>query len=184
VAADDAAPPPPPPPDRPRDPLLTARLGRGDTFEVRVYQEPELTGLYRVTAEGTFDFPFCGRVAVEGRTPNDVADTLRTCLAKMIKDPQVVVVAKEVNSRKVFVFGLVQRPGTFLFEDNMSVIQAITLAGGLAQYANPNKTSVLRLDDAGQEQKYVVPVDDITQGRSSNFYLQPGDIVFVPEGLL
>ena len=95
-----------------------------------------------------------------------------------------MVVAKEINSRKVFVFGHVQKPGTFVFEDNMSVIQAITLAGGLSTYANANKTSVLRLDEGGQERKYVVPVDDITQGRTANFYLRPGDIVFVPEGLL
>jgi polysaccharide export outer membrane protein len=94
------------------------------------------------------------------------------------------VVAKETSSKKVFVFGHVQKPGTFAYEDGMTVIQAITLAGGLAQFGQANRTSVIRPTDGGPEQKYLVPVEDIGTGRAPNFYLQPGDIVFVPESIL
>ena len=94
--------------------------------------------------------------------------------------PQVSVLVKEYNSKKVFVFGEVQKPGTFPFEENMSVVQAVTLAGGFTKTAAKNNTNVTRLVD-GQEQKLRVPVEEIAIGQTRNFLLQPGDIVFVPE---
>lgn len=175
---------PQPPPPMPADRLLASRIGAGDSFEVRVYQEPDLSGIYRVGADGRIDFPFCGRITVTGRTTSDIADSLTACLREgYLKTPQVTVVARETNSKKVFVFGHVQKPGTFVYEDGMTVIQAITLAGGLAQFAKGNQTSVIRPAAEGVEQKYLVPVEDIGTGRAPNFYLQPGDIVFVPESI-
>jgi polysaccharide export outer membrane protein len=74
----------------------------------------------------------------------------------------------------------VQKPGTFPFDGEMSVVQAITLAGGFTKQAARNSTNVTRTV-GGKEQKIRVPVEDIGVGREPNFYLQPGDIVFVPE---
>jgi protein involved in polysaccharide export with SLBB domain len=87
---------------------------------------------------------------------------------------------REYNSKKVFVFGEVQKPGTFPFEGDMSIVQVITLAGGFTKQAARNNTNVTRIVD-GQEQKIRVPVEDIGVGRERNFLLRPGDIVFVPE---
>lgn len=172
-------------PPAPADRLLASRIGAGDTFEVRVYQEPDLTGLYRVGADGTIDFPFCGRLTVTGLTPADLAERLTGCLSDgYLRNPQVTVTPKDIQSKKVFVFGHVQKPGTFAYEDGMTVIQAITLAGGLTQFAKANLTSVTRLGPEGQEQKYTVPVEDIGTGRAPNFYLLPGDIIFVPESVI
>jgi polysaccharide export outer membrane protein len=92
----------------------------------------------------------------------------------------VSVLIREYNSKKVFVFGEVQKPGTFPFEDNMSIVQAITLAGGFTKQASKNSASVTRLVN-GHEEKIRVPVEDIGTGRERNFLLEPGDIVFVPE---
>jgi len=158
-------------------------LGPGDLFEVRVYGEPELSGVYQVGPEGDVIFPLCQRVAVGGLPPNAVADRLRACLAKdFMRDPQVSVLVKEYNSKKVFVFGEVQKPGTFAFEDGMSVVQAVTLAGGFTRTAARNSTSVTRIVN-GQEQKVKVNVQDIALGKAPNFTLEPGDIVYVPESL-
>jgi polysaccharide export outer membrane protein len=158
-------------------------LGAGDVIEVRVYQEPELSGVYQVGPEGDVVFPLCKTVIVGGLSPNGAAEKLRACLsAGFMRDPQVSVLVKEYNSRKVFVFGEVQKPGTFTFEDGMSVVQAVTIAGGFTKTAARNSTSVTRRV-RGQEVKVKVNVQDIALGKAPNFTLEPGDIVYVPESL-
>ncbi len=172
----------------PAEPAVTAglpasTLGPNDIFEVRVYQEPELSGLYQVGPQGDIMFPLCKQVVVTGLTANGVAEKLRACLSEgYLRSPQVSVLVKEFNSRKVFVFGEVQKPGTFAFEDGMSVVQALTLAGGFTKQAAPNSTSVTR-HVSGQEVKMKVNVQDIALGKAANFKLEPGDIVFVPESM-
>jgi len=164
-------------------PAAASALGPGDVFEVRVYGEPELSGVYQVGADGEVVFPLCQRVAVGGLAPNDAAGKLRACLAeRFMRDPQVSVLVKEYNSKKVFVFGEVQKPGTFTYEDGMSIVQAVTLAGGFTRTAAQNNTSVTRRVN-GAEQKIRVTVQDIALGKAPNFTLEPGDIVFVPESL-
>jgi protein involved in polysaccharide export with SLBB domain len=158
-------------------------LGPGDVFEVRVFQEPDLSGIYRVGSEGTIDFPLCGKVVIAGLQGSGVSERLTTCLsAGFLKNPQVSIYIKEYNSKKIFVLGEVQKPGTFQYDDNMTIVQAITLAGGFSPRADRNNASVARLED-GREQRFKVPVVDIGQGRAANFSLRPGDIVFVPESL-
>jgi protein involved in polysaccharide export with SLBB domain len=170
-------------PEPPAVPAVASTLGPGDVFEVRVYQEPELSGIYQVGPEGEVTFPLCQRVAVTGLTPNAAADRIRECLKNgFLRDPQLALVVREYNSKKVFVFGEVQKPGTFPYDDGMSVVQAVTLAGGFTRTAAQNSTSVTRRVD-GQETKVKVNVQDIALGRAPNFRLQPGDIVYVPESL-
>ena len=155
-------------------------LGPGDLVEIRVYGE-DLSGAHRVAPEGTIDFPLCGKVKLSGLSTSQAADAITRCLKDgYLKAPQVSVLIREYNSKKIFVFGEVQKPGTFPFEGNMSIIQAITLAGGFTKLAAKNSTNVTRIVD-GQEKKLRVPVEEIGQGKEKNFLLQPGDIVFVPE---
>jgi protein involved in polysaccharide export with SLBB domain len=156
-------------------------LGAGDMLEVRVYQEADLSGPYRVSPEGTIDFPLCGKVTLASLTPSQASDVLTKCLAKgYLKNPQVTVLIREYNSKKIFVFGEVQRPGTFPYDESMSIVQAVTLAGGFTKLAAKNNTNVTRIIE-GQEHKIRVPVEDIAVGKEKNFLLQAGDIVFVPE---
>ncbi|MCM2333450.1 MAG: polysaccharide export protein [Anaeromyxobacteraceae bacterium] len=173
----------PPPSSATAMDLAAATLGPGDVFEARVFQEPELSGVYQVGPQGDIIFPLCKRVVVGGLTANGAAEKLRTCLADgFMRNPQVSVLVKEYNSKKVFVFGEVQKPGTFPFEDGMSIVQAITLAGGFNRNAAQNSTSVTRRVN-GQEVKVKVNVQDIALGKAPNVTLEPGDIVFVPESM-
>jgi len=161
-----------------------ATLGAADVLDVRVYQEADLSGPFRVSAEGTIDYPFCGRLKVAGLSSTALVDLISTCLRNgYLKNPQVTVFLKEYNSKKIFVFGEVQKAGTFPFEERMSIIQAITLAGGFNKLAAKNSVIVTRVIE-GVERKVKVPVENIGEGRESNFALQPGDIVFVPESFL
>ncbi len=158
-------------------------LGPGDVFEVKVYDEKDLSNIYRVSAAGTINFPLVGKVHVEGMTATDAADRIQDMLGKKyLRNPQVSVFIKEYNSKKISVFGQVNKPGTFKYEDNMSVTQAVSMAGGFTKMAAKDDTNVTRIE-AGEEKKYPVPVESIAQGQAKNFYLQPGDIVYVPESI-
>jgi len=156
-------------------------LGVNDVFEVRVFGEKELSGVYRVASDGRVDYPLCGSVKIGGLGASAVASALRDCLSEgYLKNPQVSVFIKEYNSKKVFVLGQVEKPGTFTYEEHMSVVEAITRAGGLTRLAAKNQVVVNRVVE-GKEQRLRVPVEDISLGLAPNFNLQPGDIIFVPE---
>jgi protein involved in polysaccharide export with SLBB domain len=157
-------------------------LGAGDIFEVRIFQEEDLSGTYRVGSDGSFNFPLIGNINIEGLTPNQSSDKIKENLKVYLVNPQVSIFIKEFNSKKVFVFGEVQRPGTFNYENRMNIIQAITLAGGFAKFADRNGTFVTRLIE-GQEQRIQISVRSIGEGKRPNFSLEPGDIVYVPQSM-
>ena len=165
-------------------PEVDSSLGPDDLFEVRVFGEQELSGSYRVAHNGTIDFPLVGRVGVGGLTPPEVSELLIRRLrdGHFLVSPQVSVLVKEYNSKRISVFGQVQRPGTFPYQDSMDIVHAITLAGGFTPIADPDHTTVTRRQ-AGRESRRRVPVESIGRGRSANFYLQPGDTIFVPESV-
>ena len=157
-------------------------LGPGDIFEVRVYQEKDLSNTYRVSDDGTISFPLIGTVAVHSLSSPQLANILQTRLQAYLKNPQVSVFVKEFQSKKIYVFGQVRKPGTFSFEDGMNIIEAITLAGGLQPLADPHGTFVNRVTN-GDEKKIKVSIKDIGKGEAPNLVLQPGDIVYVPESM-
>ncbi len=160
--------------------VLAGQLGPDDVFEIRVYGEKELSGVYRVSTDGTIDFPLLGRVIVSGRTAATLNVLLTERLHKYLRQPHVSVFVKDYNSQKVFVFGKVNRPGTFEFTQGMNIVEAITLAGGFERTADENGTYVTRSLN-GKEQRIRVPVEDIGEGKVVNLFLIPGDIVYVPE---
>jgi polysaccharide export outer membrane protein len=166
---------PPPPSD--------AAIGPGDLFDVRVFGEQGLSSTYEVSSDGSINFPLIGIVEVQGKTPQGVEREIQTRLADgYIKDPSVSVRVTDYRSRKVSVFGQVRSPGTFGFSENMSVVEAITRAGGFTGMAKKNAVRITRMNGAAKE-SIIVAVEDIGQGRAPNFLLRPGDVVFVPERL-
>jgi polysaccharide export outer membrane protein len=180
---------PPVPPDRTAAgvssqlPIGASTLGPGDVFEVRVFQEPDLSGVYRLSSDGSINFPLCGRLVLGGLSTSAATERFTQCLSNgYLRNPQVSLFIKEYNSKKIFVFGEVQKAGTFQYEDGMNIVQAITLAGGFTSRAARNSTSVIRKID-GSDRRLPVPVEDIGLGRADNFLLHPGDIIFVPESL-
>ncbi len=161
----------------------SSELGPGDIIHINVYKEKELSGKYMIDSDGTIVFPFIGQIKISGMTPNQAAEKIASLLrGKYLKDPQVTIYVDQYNSKKVYVLGEVNKPGTFRYEDNMNIIQAITLAGGFSRYAAKNRTSVIRKID-GKEEKIIVPVEDIAEGKRPNFKLLPDDIIYVPESI-
>ncbi|HNI60932.1 MAG TPA: polysaccharide biosynthesis/export family protein [Pseudomonadota bacterium] len=162
-------------------PQVDMSLGQDDVFEVRVYGEAELTGTYRVSADGTIDFPLIGRLAVRGQTTAQVSDALTDKLRAYLKQPQVTVFLKEVHSKKVVLIGQVRSPGTINFVEGMTLEQAISMVGGLTPMAARDRVRVTRVL-GGKAETLVVNFKAIAEG-SQTFFLQPGDTVSVDERL-
>jgi protein involved in polysaccharide export with SLBB domain len=156
-------------------------LGVGDTFDVRVYGETELTSRYRVSGDGTIDFPMIGTMRVSGLTPRQLSTQIATRLKDgILRSPQVSIYVHEQTSKKIHVLGQVAKPGTFSYSAGMNIVEAITQAGGFTPVSAKNGTTVTRVE-SGKKMIYHVPAGDISDGVASNFYVRPGDIISVPE---
>lgn len=158
-----------------------ATLGIGDTFDVRVFGESDLTSRYRVGSDGTIDFPLIGAVHVAGLLPSQAAALIAARLQDgILRSPQISIYVIEQISKKIHVLGQVAKPGTFTYSAGMNVVEAITLAGGFTPVSAKNGTTVTRMEN-GKQVIYRIPAGDIGDGTASNFFLHPGDIVSVPE---
>lgn len=163
--------------------LEDVTLGPGDLFEVRVYQMEEMSGTYSAGADGSISFPLIGRIKVQGKNADEVESEIRDRLADgYLVNPQVSVLVQEYRSKKVSVLGQVKKPSTPSYSEGMTIIEAISRAGGFTAMARKNAVTVTRTSDDGQE-KFTVPVQNIGKGLAPNFYVRPGDVVFVPERL-
>ena len=155
-------------------------LGAGDKFELQVHNQAELSGEFTVSSEGTINYPYLGRINVDGKTCATLEDELTEGLANgYLNDPNVRCSITEYNSKRIFIFGEVKSPGSFPYRSNITLIEAMALAGGFADRADTNKTKLSRVI-RGTEIQVQVPVQEIVEGRSQNIKLLPGDIVYVP----
>jgi polysaccharide biosynthesis/export protein len=118
------------------------RIGPRDVIEVRIEDAPELSKMFPVNADGTFWMPYLNRMKAQDKTPEElgkeIADKLR---GRYLKDPQVLVMVKQFNSRSFFIAGAVQRPGVYQIEGHPSLFKLITVAGGLRE--NPGSTAFI-----------------------------------------
>ena len=156
-------------------------LGAGDVFDVRVFGEASLSGTYRVGPDGAIDYPLIGAVEVAGLEPSAVAVLLRDRLrdGEFLVDPHVSVFVQEYASKRISVVGSVGQPGTFPVTPGMTLVQAISLAGGFSETADRNGTTLTRRVD-GEVRHFRIPVDDITSGRTNDIPVGAGDIINVP----
>lgn len=157
------------------------RVGVDDTFDVRVYGEADLSGMFRVATDGTVDYPLAGRLQVAGLRTGEIQALLVSKLkGKYLKDPQVIVTIKDRNSQKISVLGQVMKPGQVAYYPNMTIVDAIASAGGFTGIAAKNSVN-LRREVGGKIQTQTYPVADISEGRSPNVMVFPGDVLVVDE---
>jgi polysaccharide export outer membrane protein len=144
--------------------------------------EPDLPKEYQVASDGTVDFPYVHRIEVRGLEPQELARRVREQLIerKILVDPSVIVSVKEYNSKRVTVLGQVRKPGSFPLATGMTLVQAISQAGGLNAIANGERINLTRKhkDDSTT---VVLSFDAITEGRSPDLPLQAGDRIYVNE---
>jgi len=159
-------------------------LGPGDVFSVRVYGEDAMSGSHQVAPDGTIHFPLLGAVQVGGLEPTEVAQKIRSALrdGDLLRDPHVSVYVEAYASKRISVVGAVANPGTFALEPGMTVVQAISMAGGFSSLADRDRTVVTRRIDE-EIIRYRVPVARVTKGQAEDIEVAAGDIIFVPERL-
>lgn len=157
-------------------------LGAGDVFEVRVFGEPNLSGKFQVAPDGSINFPLVGVVAVAGKESTAVANEIAARLKDggFLVEAQVSVLVEQSNSKRISVLGAVAKPGTLPIVPGMTVVQAVSQAGGFSNLASKDETVVTRRVN-GSLKKYRIYVSEIARGNVSDFPLRAGDIVFVPE---
>ena len=164
-------------------PEVSEDLGEGDVIEVRVFREPDLAGVYQIGGSATLDFPLVGTLSVEGHTPSSLEKLIEARLEDgFLVDAQVTVLVKERAARKVHVLGAVNKPGSFPYEPGMTIIQAITNAGGFSPLAAQNNVTVTRRQGEAEE-SFNVKVGSIQSGGARNVFLYPRDIVYVREAV-
>jgi polysaccharide export outer membrane protein len=164
-------------------PTLSTVVGPGDLFEVSVVGEKDLPKEYRVQPDGTVDFPYIDRVTVAGLEPQQIEELIKQQLAekKILVGPQVTLVVKQYNSKKVSVVGAVAKPGSLPWSEGMKLVDAISLSGGLTALADGDRVRVTRIVGQNKTVTATVSIDDITDGKLGDIPLQAGDTIKVDQ---
>lgn len=164
-------------------------IGVDDMVQVSVWRNPELGITAPVRPDGKISVPLVGDVVAGGRTPDAVAKDLQEKLGAYVREPQVTVILTELRSHeylsRVRVTGAVRQPVSIPYRQGMTVLDAVLAAGGVTEFAAPNRSSLHR--KAGDSsQAYGVLLNDILENGnlSTNYKVAPGDVITVPERVL
>ena len=157
-------------------------MGPGDVFHMEIVGEKDLPQEYQVASDGTVDLPYIQTVKVAGKEPQEIARLVRKMLMdqKILQDPSVVVTIQEFNSKRVSVLGQVQKAGSFPLTPGLTLILALSEAGGLNSIADKDKVNLTRKTKDGTK-TVTLSVEAITEGRSPDIPLQAGDQIYVHE---
>jgi len=161
-------------------------LGVEDVIQIDVLKPEQLTSLASVAPDGTINFPYIGNVLVKGRSIAQVQEEIQSRLANgYMKYPIVAVSLKESRSRKFFVYGEVLKPGSYPIEENMTVLRAISMAGGFTRFGSSSRVKVLRPKKDGPGYDTIKVNINAVMGGDPNedLLLTQGDIVVVSEGV-
>jgi polysaccharide export outer membrane protein len=156
-------------------------LQPGDILEILVWKEEDLTKEVLIRPDGGISFPLAGDLQASGRTVEELRTELTTRLGRFIPDLDVTVLLKEVKGNKIYVIGQVTKPGEFVVNPQVDVMQALTMAGGTTAFAALSDIFVLRRN--GDEQTRLrFDFTAVSKGRDlqQNVMLQSGDVVVVP----
>jgi polysaccharide export outer membrane protein len=156
--------------------------------QVTVWRNPELSVTAPVRPDGKISVPLIGDVVAGGRTPAEVAETIKGQLALYIRDPNVAVIITELRSHeflsRVRVTGAVRAPRSIPYRQGMTILDVVLEAGGLNDFASANRTKLYR---KGKDKTEVFDIelgDILNKGQlESNLFLRPGDVITVPERL-
>jgi polysaccharide biosynthesis/export protein len=156
-------------------------IGPADSLEINVWKENDLDAKVPVRPDGKISLPLLGDVTASGFTPTQLAADLSMRLKKFVDDPRVTVVVTAVNSRRIYIVGEVVHTGAYPLLGNMTVLQALSGAGGFSPFASLKSIYVLRNQDGAQVKlpfnyKKVIKGENMQQ----NVQLRPGDTIVVP----
>jgi polysaccharide export outer membrane protein len=160
-------------------PTQSTTVGPGDTFSVSILGEKDLPPEFRIQPDGTVDFPYLDRVTVAGLEPQEIEELIKRQLIerKILVNPQVTLIVKQYNSKKVSIIGAVAKPGVISWSEGMKLIDAIWISGGLTPLADGDHVRLTRIVGPKRTVTATINVDDITEGKLADVPLQAGDTI-------
>ena len=155
-------------------------IGADDILSVRFWRDDAMSADVVVRPDGKITLPLINDIQAAGLTPLGLCSHVLEASKRFVEAPTVSVLVKEIKSRKVFIVGQVAKPGMYEMSGPMTIVQLITVAGGLAEYADKKNILVIR-KEAGKDLYYKLNYDDISVGKNlgQNIALKPGDTVIV-----
>jgi polysaccharide export outer membrane protein len=156
-------------------------IGAEDVLAIMFWREKEMSAEVVVRPDGRISLPLLNDVQAAGFTPDQLRTAIMELASRYVEDPNATVVVKQINSRKVYITGAVEKPGTYPLTGQMTVLQLIAAAGGLREYADGDDISILRTS-GGKSTSLRFNYDDVVKKRrfAQNIALMPGDTVVVP----
>jgi len=156
-------------------------IGPDDQLSILFWREKDMSADVVVRPDGKITLPLLNEVQAAGLTPEQLRVKLTDEAKQYVQDPNASVVVKEINSRKVFITGEVTKPGPYALTGPMTVLQLISTAGGLTEYANAKKIIIMRVEN-GRQVGYPFNYKDVLNRKNmkQNIELKPGDTVVVP----
>lgn len=159
-------------------------IGPGDSLQVYVWRNPELTTTVPVRPDGKISTPLVEDMVAVGKTPSQLARDIEAVLAEYIRQPQVnIIVSTAVSTfSQVKVIGQVTNPQAIAYREGMTVMDAVLAAGGLGPYAAGNRSKLVRAE-GGSSREFRLKLSDLLNkgDLSQNLALKPGDVIVVPE---
>ena len=162
-------------------PVVDYVIGPGDVLDISVWKEQALTKLVTVLPDGKISFPLVGQITAGGTTLDQLSKELEKKLSRFVPDINLSVLVAQVNSHMVYVIGRVNRPGQFVLNTNIDVMQALAMAGGLNPFAEQGNVKIFR-EAQGGKKIFEFDYKDVAKGKKleQNIMLQRGDMIVVP----
>jgi polysaccharide biosynthesis/export protein len=156
-------------------------IGPNDILSIYVWKEPELTREVTVMPDGRVTFPLAGEIVAQGQTVTQLKKAITQKLEKYVTAPEVTVIVKESKSQMIYTIGKVARPGPYPLISSMTILQALSAAGGFTEWADQKNIVIVRRQ-AGKEIQIPFNYKEFTSGQNldKNILLQPGDTIVVP----
>ena len=157
-------------------------IGAEDVISIYVWKEPDMSKTVPVRPDGMISLPLAGEIKAAGYTPVQLQGILAEAMKKVISDPQVTVIVEKVSSLNFNIVGEVAKPGYYPLTRRLTVLDAISLAGGFRDFAKTKKIYVLRAKPGGADERLPFNYKDVIAGKNTqqNIELQPRDTIVVP----
>ena len=156
-------------------------IGPDDVLNIYVWKEPDLIQDVTVLPDGKITFPLIGEIQAQGRTVTELKDSITERLQSFVTAPEVTVIIRQINSRRIYTLGKLNNPGPYPLAAGMTVIQALSTAGGFAEWADEKNILVIRRE-GGEELQHKFNYSQYISGKNlkQNILLKPNDTIVVP----
>jgi len=156
-------------------------IGPDDILDIYVWKEPELTREVTVMSDGRITFPLIGEIMAKGQTVTGLKELITEKLKSYVDAPEITVIIQESRSRRIYTIGKLSRPGPYPLAHDMTVLQALSTAGGFAEWADTKNILIIRREGQ-KEVKIRFNYKEFISGKkiAQNILLKPYDTIVVP----